>query len=105
MQIKNFSIPIIIIISLLFLNCSESNQQLSPGKRLFGKLNNGKEVYMYTLKNKNGMSAEIMNYGATVVSLFAPDKNGKLADVILGYDSLKRYERGFMINFQAKIWN
>jgi aldose 1-epimerase len=94
MQIKNFSIPIIIIISLLFLNCSESNQQLSPGKRLFGKLNNGKEVYMYTLKNKNGMSAEIMNYGATVVSLFAPDKNGKLADVILGYDSLKRYERG-----------
>jgi aldose 1-epimerase len=49
---------------------------------------------MYTLKNKNGMSAEIMNYGATVVSLFAPDKNGKLADVILGYDSLKRYERG-----------
>lgn len=94
MQIKNFSILIIIMLSILSFNCSESNQQLTPGKRLFGKLNNGKEVYMYTLKNKNGMTAEITNYGATVVSLFAPDKNGKFADVILGYDSLQSYENG-----------
>jgi aldose 1-epimerase len=94
MKIKNFFIPIIIILSILSFNCSESNQQSSPGKRLFGKLNNGKEVYMYTLKNKNGMTAEITNYGATVVSLFVPDKNGKFADVILGYDSLQSYENG-----------
>jgi aldose 1-epimerase len=94
MQIKNFSFPLIIILSILSFNCSESNQQLSAGKRLFGKLNNGKEVYMYTLKNRNGMTAEIINYGATVVSLFAPDKNGKFADVILGYDSLQSYENG-----------
>jgi aldose 1-epimerase len=94
MQAKNFFIPIIIILSILSFNCTESHQQLSPGKRLFGKLNNGKEVYMYTLKNKNGMTADITNYGATVVSLFAPDKNGKFADVILGYDSLQSYEDG-----------
>ena len=94
MQIKKFSILIIIMLSILSFNCSESNQQLSPGKRLFGKLSNGKEVYMYTLTNKNGMTAEITNYGATVVSLFAPDKNGKFADVILGYDSLHSYENG-----------
>jgi aldose 1-epimerase len=94
MQAKNFFIPIIIILSILSFNCTESHQQLSPGKRLFGKLNNGKEVYMYTLKNKNGMTADITNYGATVVSLFAPDKNGKFADIILGYDSLQSYENG-----------
>ena len=85
-----FALPLF----FLSLNCSESNQTATPGKKLFGKLQNGKEVYMYTLKNKNGMSAEITNYGATVVKLFAPDKNGKFADVILGYDSLKSYEKG-----------
>ena len=89
-MIALFAIPVF----FLSLYCSQSNQAATPGKKLFGKLKNGKEAYMYTLKNKNGMSAEITNFGATVVKLFAPDKNGKMADVILGYDSLKSYERG-----------
>jgi len=60
-------------------------------KRLFGKLADGSEVYEYTLTNANGMKARIINYGAIVVSLEVPDKEGKLSDVILGYDNLEGY--------------
>jgi aldose 1-epimerase len=63
-------------------------------KTLFGKLADGKEIYAYTLKNPNGMVAKIINYGATVVTLSAPDKNGKFADVVLGYDNLDGYVKG-----------
>ncbi len=51
----------------------------------------GKPVKKYTLRNANGVEAEIMNYGGIVMSLKVPDKNGKLADVVLGYDNLEGY--------------
>ncbi len=58
---------------------------------LFGKLENGDEVLMYTLKNKLGAEVKIINFGAAVVSLTAPDRNNNYSDIVLGYDSLKGY--------------
>ncbi len=60
-------------------------------KKLFGKLENGKEIYEYALTNSNGMKVKIIDYGAVIVSLEAPDRNGKFADVLLGYDNLDDY--------------
>jgi aldose 1-epimerase len=60
-------------------------------KHEFGKTPDGIPVELYTLKNKHGMEARIMTYGAIVVGLKTPDKNGKLADVVLGFDSLDGY--------------
>ncbi|PKL83489.1 MAG: galactose-1-epimerase [Ignavibacteriae bacterium HGW-Ignavibacteriae-3] len=60
-------------------------------KKLFGKLAGGEEVYEYKLKNSAGAEVKIINYGATVVSLMMPDRNGKIEDVVLGYDSLEGY--------------
>ena len=94
MHLKKIFIVLIIPFLFVSIKCSDKEQNNRNNKKLFGKLENGEEVYMYTLKNKNGMKAEITNYGATVVSLLAPDKNGKMEDVILGYDSLKSYENG-----------
>ena len=51
----------------------------------------GSPVTLYSLKNKNGMVAKIMDFGATVVSLTAPDRNGKLEEVTLGFDSFDNY--------------
>jgi aldose 1-epimerase len=48
----------------------------------------------FTLYNANGLKAEITNYGGKLVSLWVPDKNGKLGDVVLGYDSLRQYING-----------
>ena len=51
----------------------------------------GKQVDLFTLTNKNGVEAKISNYGGTVVSLFTPDKNGKMEDVVLGFETLDEY--------------
>jgi aldose 1-epimerase len=57
----------------------------------FGKLANNAEVALFTLTNANGVRASLMNYGATLVAFEAPDRNGKLADITLGFDTLEGY--------------
>ena len=56
----------------------------------FGKFEN-KEVKLFTIINSNGLIAKLTNFGAVLVSLFVPDKNGKLDDVVLGFDTLEKY--------------
>src|SRR5450755_4664345 len=63
-------------------------------KQAYGKMPNGAAVELYTLTNANGMQAGIINYGGTVVSLTAPDRNGKYADVVLGLDDVAAYQKG-----------
>lgn len=53
----------------------------------------GKEVKLYTLKNASGATVTITNYGGRIVSLLVPDKNNKLTDVVLGYDSIGAYRK------------
>ncbi|MCX7017214.1 MAG: galactose mutarotase [Candidatus Sumerlaeota bacterium] len=57
----------------------------------FGNTKEGETVELFTLKNAKGMEAKITNYGGIVVSLMAPDRNGRLGDVVLGYDTLDQY--------------
>jgi aldose 1-epimerase len=64
---------------------------MSITSKPYGSMPDGTGVILYTLTNKNGLKAEILNYGGIVVSLFVPDKNGNLADVVLGYDKLEDY--------------
>ena len=52
---------------------------------------NGKATALYTLKNSNGVEVCITNFGARVVSLMVPDRDGKLTDVVLGYDNIAQY--------------
>jgi aldose 1-epimerase len=94
-MIKSFFLCISAVVILTLLSC-QSNKKVEPmvEKNVFDKLADGTEVYAYTLKNVNGMEAKIINYGATVVSLTTPDKNGKFEDVVLGYDNVKGYIDG-----------
>jgi aldose 1-epimerase len=68
---------------------AETSQTIQ--RQAFGKTADGQTVDLYTLTNRNGVEAKIMTYGGTVVSLRVPDRNGKLGDVVLGYDSLEGY--------------
>lgn len=76
---------------------AENEQKIEPKfltameDSAFEKNINGKEVKLYHLTNKNGMEMTVTNFGARVVELFAPDKNGKFEDVVLGYDNLDEY--------------
>ncbi|MES1188168.1 MAG: hypothetical protein ABUL60_30405, partial [Myxococcales bacterium] len=51
----------------------------------------GKEVKLYTLTNKNGLVLKVTNYGGIVTELHTPDKAGKMADIVLGYDKVDDY--------------
>lgn len=66
-----------------------------PGREIahepFGSAPDGAAVEIYTLRNDNGMEARILTYGGIVQSLKVPDKNGKVADIVLGYDTLDGY--------------
>ena len=59
-------------------------------KRLFGTVD-GRDVDIYTLTNDNGMSASIITFGGAIRNLLVPDKDGKLADVVCGFDGLESY--------------
>lgn len=58
--------------------------------RIFGNLPDGRSVHSVTISDGT-ISAEILDYGATLRSLFVPDRNGRMTDVVLGYDSVTDY--------------
>jgi aldose 1-epimerase len=89
---QNFLIFLIVLVSVVISGCKK-NKEIKPmiEKSIFGKLPDGREVQQYTLTNKSGMKAQIINYGAIVTSLSVPDRSGKLEDVVLGYDSIQGY--------------
>ena len=55
----------------------------------------GKEVGLYTLKNSNGLVAQITNFGAKIVSIYAPDREGNFKDVLQGFDTIDEWLNGF----------
>jgi len=57
----------------------------------FGRLPDGRSVPAVTLTNKAGVSATVIAYGASLQSLVMPDRSGKRADVVLGYDTIDEY--------------
>jgi aldose 1-epimerase len=54
----------------------------------------GKPTSLFTLKNKNGLVVQVTNFGAKIVSIYVPDRNGKLEDIVLGYESIDEYIKG-----------
>src|SRR5580658_1299865 len=54
----------------------------------------GKKVDLYTIKNNNGMVVRITNLGAKVEQILVPDRDGKLGDVALGYESISQVQSG-----------
>src|SRR4030042_143063 len=59
--------------------------------KLFGRTDEGREVTLYELLNTNGLRATVMEYGAILLNLEVPDRNGKLAETNLGFDELEPY--------------
>jgi len=60
----------------------------------FGTTTKGEHATLYTLKNKKGMEIAVSDYGAVLVKVLVPDRDGNLVDVVLGYDDVKGYEAG-----------
>lgn len=78
----------------MLLSCAEKKEEttLSGLKQAdFVSEIQGKPTALYVLKNKNGAEACITNYGGRLVSVMVPDRNGKMTDVVLGYDNIDQY--------------
>lgn len=65
---------------------------MSIEKRDFGLTKDGEKATLYCLKNENGYEVCVCDYGAVIVNLFAPDRNGVVEDIVLGYDEIAGYE-------------
>ena len=61
-------------------------------KSFFGKTKKGENAQLYTITNKNGAKVSLSTFGATITSIKVPDKNGKMVDVLQGYDSVEGYD-------------
>jgi len=62
---------------------------------LFGHLEDGRAVFLYTIKNKNGLTIKAINWGGAITSIITPDRNGNFRDIVLGYDDLEGYINDF----------
>lgn len=86
----------IAIFAMVFISaCKKSTDNyVKVMKEDFQVMHEGKQVGLFTLKNTNGMTVQITNYGGKIVSIIVPDKEGNFADVCLGYESAEEYING-----------
>ena len=87
---KNCIVMLLSIIALV--GCTSSSKPTISGEHWGTE--DGKPVYLYTLTNSNGVSAKITNYGGIVVEFNAPDRDGKMENIVLGLGSLEDYLAG-----------
>ena len=91
---KRWTKAVVFTGALLMTTMASMDATPQPGsttKKPFGKTPDGQQIDLYVLTNKSGAEAAITTFGGAVVSLKVPDRNGKFADVVLGYDSGEGY--------------
>jgi aldose 1-epimerase len=71
---------------------NSKSKPMTVAKKAFGQMPNGKKVSEYVLTNAHGMQVSLLDYGATVKDIMAPDRDGKYANVSLGFSNLKDYQ-------------
>lgn len=89
----NIQLVLCLLVSLCILQSLAVSAAQPVEEKPFGKTPDGREVKLFTLRNA-GMSVSIMEYGAVITEVLAPDRNGKLANVLLGAKTFDEY-RGF----------
>ncbi|WP_287815770.1 aldose epimerase family protein, partial [Pseudomonas sp.] len=90
-------------LSIMMATLSAQAAGLTSERSSFGSLPDGTAIEKYTLRNSHGMQATIITYGGILQSLLVPDKHGKAADVVLGFDDLKGYQANPTVYFGATI--
>lgn len=83
-------INILLLTILSAVACSRNTIEVKP----FGKLESGEETHSFLLKNKSGASMLLCDFGARIVSISVPDRNGALEDVVVGYGDIDQFEKG-----------
>lgn len=87
--LHKFMIALMLTVALVSFGVT-ANAGMKIEKEAFGEFE-GKAVDLYTLMNANGIEMKVTTYGGIVTSLKVPDKDGKMGDIVLGYNELKGY--------------
>ncbi len=95
MQIPFWRTAIVAWVAFVFLGSVHAQTLQRVEQVDFGKTPEGAEVKLITLRNANGMRAQIITYGAILKELQAPDRNGRFTNILLTADSLQGFQRGF----------
>lgn len=82
---------------------TQANTVRLPSRDAFRDTIDGKATDLYILKNQHNIQAAITNYGGRLVSLLVPDKNGKITDIVAGFDSVRQYAKSTEPYFGATI--
>jgi len=90
LQVSVIGLSLLMITGCKTKQKKSSEEAMEIKKEVVG-LTDGKEVFLFTLTNANGMIAKITNYGAIVTELTAPDQSGKFENVVLGFDKTESY--------------
>jgi len=99
MQLKKLSLAIVVAAGLSQFALADAAKTEAAAKVVktsyteapFGKLPSGEATTLYTLTNANGVVVKVTNFGGVITSINVPDKNGKLGDVVLGFDNVDGY--------------
>src|SRR5215217_3076026 len=122
MMMFKFSLPVLAFCLAAITSCNNASDQASntsdssandssskeqsaeiPDRKDFQDNIDGKKTDLFVLKNHNGITAAITNYGGRLVSLLVRDKNGKLTDVVVGFKSVQDYVNSAEPYFGATI--
>ena len=78
--------------AVMMASCSEKEEALPLLKQAdFQTEFCGKQIDLYTIANKKGMTIQVTNFGARIVSIFVADRNGKMQDAVIGFSNIKDY--------------
>jgi aldose 1-epimerase len=82
---------------ILVVSVSYAAEVKAPSvtKDVFGKTNEGNDVYVFTITNSKGLAAKVIELGAHIINLDVPDRDGKLANIVTGFDSMQRYRSAY----------
>ncbi len=86
----------LLLLAVVIAGCAKTDtvEKERIAQETFGTLEDGREVSLFTLTNANDMEVQITNYGGIVTAIRTSDRNGNMDNVVLGFDSLKKYTAG-----------
>ncbi len=93
MDTFRLSLLSVMITFVVFSSCKEKAGSSKIKQTPFGVTSKGDSVIAYTLKNKNGVTVTILNYGGIIQSIETPDKEGKMGDIVLGFNTIDKYQK------------
>lgn len=88
---KNLSLILLIVLISACSSKQKKEIEMPYTNANFESVIDGKQTRLFTMKNENGMTVTLTNYGAKIVSIYAPDNKGNFADVLLGFKSIEDY--------------